>query len=216
MYIYKGSSVATRNDGSIVSFAMKENDPPPIERSNERHDYYQEQFQRNEIELAKFSRSHGRLALLQVHKKALKGSKGPSILRSLSRFDVGRSFAFDSLHNLYLGLFVSSFSFQSFLSLQLLQKRLLSLWLSSQYKNERWSVSSRVIELSSHLSCLRLPSTTTRRPRPLHKFAKYKGNEFRILLLFGYSIFENILAPEYYNHLLLLVLMAHYVSFQRH
>ena len=99
--------MATRNDGTIVSFVVKEDDPPAVERCNERHDYYQQQLQKNEIELANHVGSHGRSALLRAHKAALKGSKGPSPLRSLSRFDVGRCFAFDTLHNLYLGLFVS-------------------------------------------------------------------------------------------------------------
>ena len=69
-------------------------------------------------------------------------------------------------------------------------------------------------ELSARLSRLRFPSTTTRHPRSLHKFTKYKGSEFRLLLLFGYSIFEDVLKEEYYSHLLLLVLAVHYVSFQ--
>ena len=36
----------------------------------------------------------------------------------------------------------------------------------------------------------------------------------RLVLLFGYSIFENILKPAYYSHLLLLVLALHHVSDQ--
>ena len=103
----QGSSIATRNDGSIVSFVVSENDIPITERCNERHDFYQDQLRRNAMELANFVGSHGRSALLKAHKKAVKGAKEPCVLRSLSRFDVGRSFVFDSLHNLYLGLFVS-------------------------------------------------------------------------------------------------------------
>ena len=69
-------------------------------------------------------------------------------------------------------------------------------------------------ELSARLSRFRFPSTTTRHPWLLQKFTKCKGSENRIVLLFGYSIFENVLKPEYYSHLLLLVLAAHHVSFQ--
>ena len=69
-------------------------------------------------------------------------------------------------------------------------------------------------EVSALLSKIRCPLTTTRHPRSLQKFAKYKGSEIRLILLFGYSIFENILKPEYYSHLLLLVLAVHHVSLQ--
>lgn len=73
---------------------------------------------------------------------------------------------------------------------------------------------SKTNTLSNLLSRLRFPSTTTRHPRSLSKFAKYKGSEMRLVLLFGYSVFENVLKEEYYSHLLLLVLALHYVSNQ--
>ena len=109
--LYLGFSVPTNNQGSIVSFAIHENGDPVFERSNARHDFYQSQLKKNATELAKFTGSHGRPALLQSHRNAVKGAKGPCIFRSLSRFDVGRCFLFDSLHNLYLGLFVSRIAF---------------------------------------------------------------------------------------------------------
>lgn len=99
--------MTTRKGGTIVSFVVKEDDPPAVERGNERHDFYQEQLQKNEIELANYMGSQGRSPPQKAHKKALKGAKGSSPVLSLSRFDVDRSFAFDRLHNLYLGLFVS-------------------------------------------------------------------------------------------------------------
>ncbi|CAF4361359.1 unnamed protein product, partial [Rotaria sp. Silwood2] len=98
----------------------------------------------------------GRRALIETHKNTEKGVKGPCLLRTLSCFDVGSSFLVDSLHNIYLGLF----------------RRLLSVWLSHQYKDEEWSIYSRTNELSTLLGRIRFPSTTTRHPRPLHKFAK--------------------------------------------
>ena len=107
-YLCLGSSVPTNNQGSIVSFAFYENGDPVFERSNARHDFYLSQLRKNSIQLAKFTGSHGRPALLQSHRNAVKGAKGPCTFRSLSRFDVGHSFLFDSLHNLYLGLFVST------------------------------------------------------------------------------------------------------------
>jgi hypothetical protein len=86
---------------------MYGNDPPTCERTNERHDLLLEQLRRNEIELASFSSYRGRPAIIEAHKKTVKGVKGSCILRTLSKFDVGRSFLVDSLHNIYLGLFVS-------------------------------------------------------------------------------------------------------------
>jgi hypothetical protein len=56
---------------------------------------------------------------------------------------------------------------------------------------------------------LRLPSTTTRLPRKLLEFNQFKGNELRILLLFGHIIFSEILKPIYYSHLLQLVVLMH-------
>ncbi|CAF1316236.1 unnamed protein product [Adineta ricciae] len=89
---------------------------------------------------------------------------------------------------------------------------MLSLWLSDEHKNEPWSVWSQRNELSIRLNRLRFPCTTTRQPRTLHKFAKFKGSEIRLVLLFGYAIFENILKSKYYLHLLLLVLIVHYAN----
>jgi hypothetical protein len=41
------------------------------------------------------------------HKIEERGILGPCILRELSYFDVGTSFMADSLHNVYIGAFVS-------------------------------------------------------------------------------------------------------------
>lgn len=60
----------------------------------------------------------GRGALAEIHKKSEKGVKSPCVLRTLSKFDVGRSFLVDSLHNIYLGLFVSLTIFSALLGLE--------------------------------------------------------------------------------------------------
>lgn len=103
-----GSSVSTRNEGSVVSFAIYENSDPVFERSNARHDFYQKHLKQYAAQLSHDSGSRGRSAMLKAQKNLVKGAAGPCILRSLSHFDVGQSFMFDSLHNLYLGLFVST------------------------------------------------------------------------------------------------------------
>jgi hypothetical protein len=106
-YIFLGISVSTKNDGSVVSFAIYENDQPTRIRTNERHDLLLQQLRQAEIQLAAFKGHRGRGALTQAYKNIEKRFKGPCILRTLSAFDVGRSFLVDSLHNIYLGVFVS-------------------------------------------------------------------------------------------------------------
>lgn len=99
-------SMPTKKDGSVVSFAVHVNDAPVYLRNNERHDLLLNQLQKNQVEIAAFSNYRGRTALMQTHKDLEKGLKGGCILRSLSKFDVGRSFLVDSLHNIYLGVVV--------------------------------------------------------------------------------------------------------------
>lgn len=98
----------TNKNGSIVSFAIGEDNPPAHARTNDRHDELLEQLRRNEDQLSKLTNCHGRRAFKEAHKNAVKGVKGPCVLRNLLKFDVGKSFLVDSLHNIYLGLFVSS------------------------------------------------------------------------------------------------------------
>jgi hypothetical protein len=88
-----------------------------FDRTNERHDELLQLKNRNLIELR-----HARVrraALAKKHKLEEKGILGPCILRQLSAFDVGKSFLADSLHNVYLGVFVS------FLYSRLVQRELL-------------------------------------------------------------------------------------------
>ena len=113
IYLCLGESVSTNNDGSIVSFTIHDSTPLACERTNERHDFLLQQLRTNEIELARLPSNRGRNALLKKQRKTEKGVKGSCILRSLSKFDVGRSFLVDSLQNMYLGLFVSMTAFFS-------------------------------------------------------------------------------------------------------
>ena len=83
------------------------------------------------------------------------------------------------------------------------------MWFDPSHRNEPWSVCFRMKEIDVKLDHVRFPSTTTRRPRSIIMFNKYKGNELRSLLLFGFSIFEDILRRRYYSHFLLLVLVMH-------
>lgn len=83
------------------------------------------------------------------------------------------------------------------------------MWLDNQYKSEEWSCHSNLDQLSMMLRAYRFPSTTARRPRSLLIYKKFKANELRMVLLFGFAIFKGILQQKYYNHLLKLVLAFH-------
>ena len=83
------------------------------------------------------------------------------------------------------------------------------MWLNRAYREQQWSICDRMDQLDLMLNAVRFPSTTTRRPRSITKFKKYKGSELRSLLLFGYSIFADFLAARYYAHFLLLVHIMH-------
>lgn len=49
------------------------------------------------------------------------------------------------------------------------------------------SIKGSLNTVASIFKSIRYPSTTYRIPRDLRSYATYKGNELRILLLFGYS-----------------------------
>lgn len=86
---------------------------------------------------------------------------------------------------------------------------MLSLWLSSEYQHEPWSIYKDINELAHLFKNLRLPSTTTRLPRALTEYTNFKANELRVVLLFGHTIFAKKLQKKYYNHLLQLVCLLH-------
>ena len=82
---------------------------------------------------------------------------------------------------------------------------MLRLWLSPEYRGEKWNISDKINDLADLFRCLRLPSTTTRLPRSLMDYNKLKANELRVLLLFGYVIFNRQLPKKIYDHLVQLV-----------
>ncbi|CAF1577303.1 unnamed protein product [Adineta ricciae] len=181
-------------EGRCNTFPMTEGDRLR-KRDNKRYDELLLVYESNAKELAAFIErgTRGRNKLMNKHKLSVKGIQGPCVLRSLAYFDVGSSFLVDSLHNVYLGVF----------------RRLLNMWLSTAYQDQQWSIHGQLDKLDMMLTNVHFPSTTTRLPRSLAKFNKYKGNEFRSLLLFGYSIFNGVLGSQYYSHFLILVLIMH-------
>ena len=49
------------------------------------------------------------------------------------------------------------------------------------------SVHDRIDTVAKTFNTISYPSTTYRRPRDIRVFKKFRGNELRIFLLFGYS-----------------------------
>ncbi|CAF3863670.1 unnamed protein product [Rotaria magnacalcarata] len=188
-----GFMVPTKNDGNVRSFSMDyDNTINVTKRSNKRYDelitIYQLQQQLKDLWPNK-----KKLPDVLIDEQREKGIVGVCLFRDLTYFDVGRSFMSDSLHNVYIGAF----------------KRMLDLWLNKKYRKENWNIVKHLKKLAELFSSLRLPSTTTRRPRSLLDYHKFKGNELRVHLLFGHRIFYRVLQQRYYNHLLQLVVLMH-------
>ena len=86
---------------------------------------------------------------------------------------------------------------------------MLDLWLSPDHRKEDWYIGINLRELAKLFSRVRFPSTTTRIPRSLLDYHRFKANEMRALLLFGHVIFEKFLKRKYYDHLQQLVAIMH-------
>lgn len=102
-----GSVVPTNRGGHVRSFSMTHQDFDIIHtRSNERYDALTDLFelQKHLRDLAPLSQ---RKKIAIRDKKSEKGIVGDCLFRQLAHFDVGRSFMVDSLHNIYIGAFVS-------------------------------------------------------------------------------------------------------------
>ncbi|CAF1176624.1 unnamed protein product, partial [Didymodactylos carnosus] len=134
-----------------------------------------------------------------IFARKLRGYLGYCHLRQLQYFKIGLSCVFDSLHTLYQGCF----------------KRLLSLYFDKKNRAEDYSCYEHTQLLAERLKQVKFPSTTYRIPRALDKWRKFKANELRTMLLFGFVIFEHLLVTPYYEHLLLLVGIAHLAEARR-
>ncbi|CAF4468092.1 unnamed protein product, partial [Didymodactylos carnosus] len=165
-----------------------EGEVPPRLRSNETYD--------DAMIILESQRNKIVTKTTEMRKKEFlerKGHLGPCSLRNLKYIDIGKSFLFDSLHTLYHGVL----------------DRLLTLWFDVDYKKEDCSVRHHIDSTADQLLKIRYPSTTTRAPRSLLEYTRYKGSEQRCILLFGFIILKRFLKKEYYEHLLLLVVASH-------
>jgi hypothetical protein len=112
--MFVGFMLRTEKDGNVRSFAMTSNEFKETHlRSNMRFDVLLSLKLFHEQMLQSFP-GRKRKPLIEQYKAEEKGIRGPCILRELSYFDVGRGFMADSLHNVYIGAFVSEL-FQYFM-----------------------------------------------------------------------------------------------------
>ncbi|CAF1264971.1 unnamed protein product [Adineta ricciae] len=114
------------------------------------------------------------------------GTRGHCALRALTYFNIGPSFVTDSLHNIYSGAF----------------KRLLDIWFKS--RGDLYSIHKSLHVVEAQLDGIRYPSSTYHLPSQLRFFTRFKGNEYRMTLLFGYQYFKSVLPLQYYKHLKML------------
>ncbi|CAF0895557.1 unnamed protein product [Didymodactylos carnosus] len=72
-----------------------------------------------------------------------------------------------------------------------------------------YSCYDQIDELTKKFDSLKHPYTTYRLLRSLKYFGKFKSNEIRMLILFGYAAFFGILEEPYFSHFMKLVTIAH-------
>ncbi|CAF1532838.1 unnamed protein product [Adineta ricciae] len=85
---------------------------------------------------------------------------------------------------------------------KLSQKRMMEMWFTSRL--ELYSIHKNLNVVEDKLDTIQYPTTTYHLPSQLRFFKTYKGNEYRLTLLFGYQYFKSILPEQYYQHLKLL------------
>lgn len=101
-----GFMLRTHRGGNVRSFSMSQDDIDNTPaRSNERYDILINMFQLQQ-QFRNLWPKKKQLMNDLANEKNEKGVAGVCILRELAFFDVGRSFMADSLHNIYIGLFV--------------------------------------------------------------------------------------------------------------
>ncbi|KAE8738830.1 hypothetical protein FOCC_FOCC015662, partial [Frankliniella occidentalis] len=117
------------------------------------------------------------------------GIKGPTTL-SYFVSDIFTSTAIDSMHALYLGV----------------TRQILTLLFDHAYRNEKFSVHSKIKEFNERMSMIRPPHFVQRHPQGVDKLAYWKATEFRSFL-FYYSLFVlcGILPKDYFDNFLLFV-----------
>ena len=170
--LQRGQTAKTGEKGSTHVFSFNSDDPKGLTRTEE-----------SVLENSKDALQLRKNGSKQQH---VNGIKGRSWFMSLSCFHLVDGIAIDYMHSILLGI----------------QKKLLTLWFSPQYKSKSYNVSL----IDKRLLATRPPSVINRMPRNVSDSLKYwKASEFRSFLLFyGVPLLCGILPSIYLQHYILL------------
>ena len=126
--------------------------------------------------------------------KTVFGVKDNNPFMLFAGFDVVRSFVIDSMHCLMLGI----------------TRMLISTWFDKKYRSSAWHIGSSVHRINKRMLSMLPTSEVQRYPRSFNEMKYFKASEWsNIVLYYGYSVFEGILAPSYYEHFTLFVTICH-------
>ncbi|XP_062599997.1 uncharacterized protein LOC134261585 [Saccostrea cucullata] len=119
---------------------------------------------------------------------SVNGVKGPSWVTFFPRFNIVCGIAIDYMHGVLLGV----------------QKLLLRLWFSSEFKSKNFSFHEHVQEVDNRLRNLKPTLDISRLPRSIENDLKYwKASEYRsFLLYFGAPVLFGILDNLRFSHFL--------------
>lgn len=122
--------------------------------------------------------------------KDFKGVFGPSLLSFMVYGSFIRSISIDSMHALFLGIV----------------KQLLKLFFKPKYSSEPFSLVPFTDKVNSHLRKFQLPHFVERLPEDVTKLHFWKASLCRnFLLYFMKVIFKDIMKPDYFENLCLLI-----------
>ena len=131
----------------------------------------------------------------EVLKMSEKDSKlgivGKSRLFFLPKFDIIRGFSFDTLHTLHLGV----------------TGHLLRLYTLKKFKSREFYIGDKTELIEDRLSCIKIPFEFPRKLRSLSDIEFFKANEFRMFIILGYYIFDEILKSKFLDHFCILTLL---------
>ncbi|CAF1089688.1 unnamed protein product [Rotaria sp. Silwood1] len=116
----------------------------------------------------------------QVYKKLLKKEKTPFVTL-LMNSDGGL------IKTISKSIWLTSFVVNELPRAAKMLKLLLSKPSGTAGISDAMTVYNKIDHIAEIINSISYPSTTYRQPRDIRLFRKFKGNEFRIILLFGYS-----------------------------
>jgi hypothetical protein len=117
------------------------------------------------------------------------GIKGPTILTDLMP-NMFTSMGIDSMHCIYLGV----------------MRQMLHLWTDRDLKEKPFSIFAKLKIANERIRNLTPPHFLQRSPQSLDKLIYWKATELRSFLFnLSLTVLKDVLQPDYYNHLALLV-----------